>query len=283
MSEGKLLIVEKYTSYEYSQFQGILDNIKSKRIKDLKKSHDEHQKVKEFIISLLNKYGFKFDLIKDNQTSTINYLNYNYIMSLGGDGTVLHASFGISNQLLLAVNTDLKKSAGHLTKLSEKNIKKAIETLVNNKFKLEFLSRISAKLNGKSLPYLALNEVLVSDPRIYSTTHLEIEANKKKSTTISNGILISTKQGSYAFYKSSGGVPFELDGIAYNIIMPYKFKGSLEKNEILSLENKIIIKPKREHYKILFDCQENKSLDLKQGDILEIEINKKNDLKMLIL
>ncbi|MCA9459793.1 MAG: NAD(+)/NADH kinase [Nanoarchaeota archaeon] len=281
--DKKLLIVEKYTSYEYSKLNGILDNISKSRLKDLEKSHKEHKAVKENILSILDKYSFKYDIIKDDNVSKIKYLDYKYIMSLGGDGTVLHASSNISKQIFLAVNTDLKKSSGYLTKLNINNVELAIKSLVKKKAKFDYFSRISAKLNGKKLPFIALNEVLISDPRIYKTTHLEVEVNGQKSKTISNGILISSKQGSYAFYNSSGGKPFEQEKIAYNIIMPYKFDGNLEKNAILSLETKIIIRPKREHYKILFDCQESKSIDLKQGDEIEVKIDKKNDLKVLIV
>ena len=285
MSEGfkikKMLIVEKYTSFEYSEKKGKLEKLSKERLLDLKKSHDAHVKIKEFALSLLDKNKIEYVIIKDDAVNSLSYSHFDSVMSLGGDGTALHAMSQINGQFFFGVNTDTQKSLGKLTKLNRDNLENALTRFLSGKNNVELLDRLSAKVNNNLIAYLAVNEILVADPRIYKTTHLEIEVGKVVSTSISNGIIVATKQGSTAFYKSSEGIPFDTEKIGYNIIMPFSLNGELKKSKVIGINEKIIIKPKREHYKLIFDCHEKRSIDLHQGDIIEIGVDKKDELKVI--
>lgn len=279
----KMLIVEKYTSFEYSEKKGNINKISQKRLEELKKSHQIHNLAKEFVLNLLNKKEIEYVLIKDDEISLVKYSNFNLVMSLGGDGTALHAMSYIENQIFFGVNTDPLKSLGKLTKLNIENLEKALDNYLINQNNFEYINRLSAKINGISLSSFAVNEILIADPRIYKTTHLEIEIEESKLSTISNGIIISTSQGSSAFYKSSGAKEFHNKNLTgYNIIMPFTLNGTLKQTGKINKKTSIIIKPKREHAKIIFDCHEKRSFDLHQGDIVEILTLEKNKIKVVI-
>ncbi len=277
-----MLIVEKYTSFEYSKKKGKFEKLSSKRIEDLKKSHEEHIDIRDFALNLLERNNIEYVLIKDDAICDVNYSHFDAVMSLGGDGTALHAMAYITDQFFFGVNTDLKKSAGKLTRLNRGNLETALDNFLSGEKNVELLDRLSAKVNNVLLPSLAVNEILVADPRIYKTTHLEFEIGKEISSTISNGIIVATKQGSSAFYKSSGAEVFDLEKIGYNIIMPFTLNGNLKKSNIVELAEKIIIRPKREHYKLIFDCHEQRSIELHHGDVIEIGVDKKDRIKVVV-
>lgn len=277
-----MLIVEKYTSFEYSKKNGKVEKLSSRRIEDLKKSHDEHIEIRDFALNLLEKNKIEYVLIKDDAICDANYSHFDAVMSLGGDGTALHAMSYISDQFFFGVNTDLKKSAGKLTKLNRGNLEMALNNFLSGEKNVELLDRLSAKVNNVLLPHLAVNEILVADPRIYKTTHLDFEIGKDVSNTISNGIIVATKQGSTAFYKSSGGEVFDLEKIGYNIIMPFTLNGNLKKSGLFEFAEKMIIRPKREHYKLIFDCHEQRSIELHHGDVVEIGVDKKDRIKVIV-
>lgn len=278
----KMLIVEKYTSFEYSTKNGKFSKLSDKRVEELKKSHDAHVKIREFALSLLEKHSIEYVLIKDEDVGSLSYSHFDSVMSLGGDGTALHAMSYITNQLFFGVNTDLKKSAGKLTKLNVNNLETALDKFLNGKNNIELLDRLCARVNKELIPHLAVNEILIADPRIYKTTHLEFQIEDKNSTTISNGIIVTTKQGSSAFYKSSGADSFNVEKIGYNIIMPFTLNGSLPKSKLISTNEKIIVKPKREHAKLMFDCHEQRSVDLHHGDTIEIGMDKKDRIRIIV-
>ncbi len=273
-----ILVVEKYTSYEYTLKEGNINIFSKKRLDDLKESHNIHKEAVKSILEFLEKHSLNFKLIKDSGILKENYSNYDAIISLGGDGTALHAASKIKSQIFFGVNTDIKKSRGKLTTINKNNFKNAYANAINNQ-NINYWQRLIAIVNNKELEYLAINEILIADPRVYKTSHFNLEIDSNISHIKSNGIIISTPNGSTAIYQSSGGTCFE-KGIGYSIIMPYSISNDFLKSSVFDIEKKIIIYPKREHFKLIFDCNEQRSLDLRHGDVIEVSTAIGKELKV---
>jgi NAD kinase len=283
MNEKNILIVEKYTAYEYTKLNGRENKIKKERLDELKKAHNEHLNIKNKVLNFLKNKNITHKIIKDDEASNIKYNKFTHVISMGGDGTALHASAYIKKQLFMSINTNKNKSVGFLTRICDDNLIEALERLEKNQLNIHKWDRIYAKINNKLCRTLALNEILVAEKKINKTTHIEINIENKLLNTMSNGIVIATNKGSHAFFKSAGGTPFDVKAIAYVLVLPYSMEGELLKSHILKINTKIKLKPKREHIYLYFDSQDNRKYKLHQGDELEIGIDEKNPLRVLYL
>ncbi len=275
------LVVEKYTAYDYTIKNGNISKISSSRLDELKLSHNSHNNIKLKLIKFLEKNNFEYLLVKDDSLKDLTYSKFTHIISLGGDGTAIHASAYIKKQLFIPINTDINKSIGFLSKISEHNLDDALEQLVSSRYKIHKWNRLYVKINNKRCSSLALNEVLIANPNINKTSHILVEIGNKSLSSISNGIIIATNKGSHAFFKSSGGTPFEMNGIAYILLLPYKVSGDLLNSHILKEDTIIKVMPKREHIVLMFDSQESRSYPLNQGDVIEIGVDKNNPLNVI--
>ncbi len=277
----RMLVVEKYTSYEYTLKNGNKGGISDERLADLQRSHDDHVRVKEFALGLLEKNGVSYDVVRDSDVLNVDFSVIYGVMSLGGDGTVTRASAYVKDQLFFGVNSDLSKSVGKLARLNKDNLEETLGRVLNGDERIEEWSRLSARVNGVKQNYVALNEILVSNKSIYRTSHLEVEVGDNVSKIVSNGIVVSTRQGSTAFFKSSGGSTFDVEAIGYNAVMPYSIEGSLQRSGIVGIDEKIIVRPRREHSLLMFDNDE-KSAELHQGDVVQIDVDVEDRLKVVV-
>jgi NAD+ kinase len=125
--------------------------------------------------------------------------NPEIVITLGGDGTVLHAIQALGNKIInipiVAIN---RGTLGFLT-----NYKTLDEFLNTNQYYVEEFQPLKVSINGND-SVLALNEVTIRNQT--DTLILDVNINGKKLETIrGGGICISTSIGSTAINKSLGG------------------------------------------------------------------------------
>ncbi|MEI6728128.1 MAG: adenylyltransferase/cytidyltransferase family protein [bacterium] len=280
--KGLILVVEKYTDLEFLQKQNFdsFNPLKSKQ--ELEKNHFQHIKVKQYVVELLQEQGFNHLLIKEDELNSLDFSKYRVIMTLGGDGTFLHAAKMATNQLMIGVNTNPDKSVGLLTNFNIDTINRVLNELAEGNFKIDLWQRLTVKINHKKLNYLALNEVFIGVPEIYKSSKLEIKIDTKQGLFSGNGLIISTFKGSTGFYKSAAGKGIIKDRFGYANLLPFLKSGDLEYSQTLSVSEKIVIMPERAHHVAVFDGDESRQVDLKQGDKLEVFVDPKKCLKVLV-
>ncbi len=101
------------------------------------------------------------------------------VISVGGDGTFLDASHHVNSLPLLGINSSRSSSFGHFCLASLKNIEKVLDDIENDNIKTIKLLRLELLLNGKVLPDLVLNEVLIahSNPAAASRFIVHLKRN----------------------------------------------------------------------------------------------------------
>jgi nicotinamide-nucleotide adenylyltransferase len=272
-----ILVVEKYTDLEFLQKQNFegFNPVKSKQ--ELEKNHFQHIKVKQYVIELLQEQGFNHLLIKEDQLNDIDFSKYGVVITLGGDGTFLHAAKMATTQRMIGVNTNPDKSVGLLTNFNIDTVNQVLNELAEGNFKIDLWQRLSVKINHKKLSYLALNEVFVGVPEIYKSSMLEVKIETKRALFSGNGLIVATFKGSTGFYKSAVGKNITKDRFGYANLLPFLKSGNLEYSQTVSISEKIVIIPERAHHVVVFDGD-----DLKQGDRLEIFVDPKKCLKVLV-
>ncbi|HZK55026.1 MAG TPA: NAD(+)/NADH kinase [Desulfosporosinus sp.] len=131
-----------------------------------------------------------------------------FIISLGGDGTLLQAareaaSFGIP---VLGVNLG---RLGFLCEIERDDIFGALEKVVNQNYIIQerlMLSATVKRVGEEDLTHLVLNDVVFS--RECTDSVITLQANLSGEPTISypaDGLLVSTPTGSTAYSLSAGG------------------------------------------------------------------------------
>lgn len=205
----KALILYKISSYEI-YFLNKSSSLFGKNNKDIdsvtkrfKEAHKAHYETLASIEKVLAEHKISYN--KSPRGENIKYSSYDLVITVGGDGTFLEASRMIDGQLLIGVNSDVKRSVGKLCTCNMRSFKKIISCLTRNKYVTKKLYRLQIEKNNKIISSHCLNEALIchSNPAAMSRYLLDINGIEEEQH--SSGIWISTPSGSTGAISSAGG------------------------------------------------------------------------------
>ena len=186
----------------------IVANIKQKNIRDILKKVIGFVDDFELDIAAAKSLGMKGLEIKD--------LTGDVIISLGGDGTILHILSQI-NKPILGINFG---GVGFLNELEpDSDVFAAIDNIINKKYYEEKLHRIDTYLNGLMVG-TAVNEIVLHTSRVAKIQGFEVSTNGKLIDSFrGDGVIIATPTGSTS-YSMSVGAPILYPTMKSNIIVP---------------------------------------------------------------
>ncbi len=169
------------------------------------------EKAKAIREQLLRLGAMRVD-IEDQSTQGITALDYDCVVTLGGDGTLIRAARGLAGSGLPLVGINLGHM-GYLTVASkDAEIPRVLEKLILDDFTVEERMMLRGRIirNGHESPrdreWLALNEVVVSRKYNAGPVHFRIKVNGAFLNEYkADGIIISTPTGSTAYNLSAGG------------------------------------------------------------------------------
>ena len=146
----------------------------------------------------------------------IQDLSGDVIISLGGDGTILHILSQI-NKPILGINFG---GVGFLNELEpESDILTAIDNVTHKKYFEEKLHRIDTYLNELNVG-TAVNEIVLHTSRVAKIQGFEISTNGKLIDSFrGDGVIIATPTGSTS-YSMSIGAPIIYPTMESNLIVP---------------------------------------------------------------
>jgi NAD+ kinase len=131
--------------------------------------------------------------------------DFDLVVTVGGDGTVLHASHAIARTPVLAVNSAPDSSVGFFTCTDAAKFGDKLDEVLAGELKPVRLSRMEVRVNGKVVTDRALNDVLFCHDCPASTTRYVLACNGLSESQLSSGVWVSTAAGSTAAVKSAGG------------------------------------------------------------------------------
>jgi len=150
--------------------------------------------------------------------------SYDFLICLGGDGTILHAAgkSALYDIPLLGINLG---NVGYLTDANKSEAFKSLERVLNGEFALEKRMMLNADLTayGRSKINPALNEIHLSRGTS-NMIRIKVWINDDYIDAYRcDGILISTPTGSTAYNLSAGGPILKPDGnmIAITPVCPH--------------------------------------------------------------
>lgn len=138
------------------------------------------------------------------------------VVVVGGDGTFIRTSHYLKDLPILGINSEPEQSVGEWMSLTANQLD-LLGKIFTREFRIEEYCRIRAILNDKEIKELAINEIFVGAKNQYHTSRYFIEVGSEKEEHRSSGVLVVTKRGSTAWYKSAGGNPFFHDDLKYMV------------------------------------------------------------------
>jgi len=181
-------------------------------------------------ISILKKNNVS--IYRFNVDNNFNYeLNYDFVFSFGGDGTILGAISRLKNKTCKIFGIDMG-TLGFLTSAKLQNMKACIQKILVGDYFLDRRMMIEMKMKNKSKLIAhdtALNDVVVSQRKIARLSKLDVFCNSKKvGTYIADGLIIATPTGATAYSLSAGGplVHPTLDAFVITAICPHSLMQS---------------------------------------------------------
>lgn len=164
-------------------------------------------------------YKIFYDKLIENEVSISEYStfdsheclkdNFDYLISIGGDGTILRAATFVRNYNLPIIGINAGR-LGFLATIQEENIEKLLTRVVANDFSISKRTLVSLHAHPENVDLedinFALNEITVS--RKDTTSMITIETyinNEYLNSYWADGLIISTPTGSTGYSLSCGG------------------------------------------------------------------------------
>ncbi len=183
-----------------------------------------------------------------------------YILSLGGDGTLIHMSceFASIGVPFVGINTG---NLGFLTAIEAENWQEAVDKILADEVFISKRIILDAKV-GKD-EFRAINEVVIKS--LYRVVELEVKVNDEEFLKITgDGVIISSQTGSTAYSLSAGGpiVDPDLDCL---LITPINPIGLPIPSVVISPEDVVQVGIKKgEDISLVIDGQEHTKLTAEQ-------------------
>ena len=170
-------------------------------------------------------YKIFYDKLIENEVSLSEYStfdsheclkdNFDYLISIGGDGTILRAATFVRNYNLPIIGINAGR-LGFLATIQEENIEKLLTRVVANDFSISKRTLVSLHAHPENVDLedlnFALNEITVS--RKDTTSMITIETyinNEYLNSYWADGLIISTPTGSTGYSLSCARTAFSDD------------------------------------------------------------------------
>ena len=208
MSHPRVLVVHRrsaYTDFIANQTSRIKKLIESgdPLVASLVSAHDNHIASMETVEGVLRDRGVSATWRHD--IGDLNPDTFDLVVTVGGDGTVLHASHAIEKTAVLAVNSSPSTSVGFFTCTDAAHFGEFLDRVLDRRIQPRKLSRMEVRVNDRRVTDLALNDVLFCHDCPASTTRYVLGFNGTREDQLSSGVWVSTAAGSTAAIKSAGG------------------------------------------------------------------------------
>lgn len=180
-----------------------------------------------------------------DKSNPLERLNTDFIITLGGDGTILRACISIPKPEppILAINMGVR---GFLTEVPPKQAFAAVDKCLSGDFQIEKCMKLSITSDSAKFPD-ALNEVVVSADEPAKLLYTRILKNSERILNCqSDGLMAATQTGSTGYSLSAGGPVLDLEvnafvltpicplGLFHPVVFPADSKLTIE-----------VVKPKR--------------------------------------
>ena len=171
---------------------------------DLQRAHAVHEESMEAIVHALHQLPLEFDLAYRADLKATKR-RYDLVVSVGGDGTFLQAARSVEHTPLLGVNSDPLRSEAVFCAATRQTFSALCRQALERALPELRLYRLQLHLNGKQIPYRALNDVLVVHDDPATMSRYRVRVGKRVELQKSSGLWVATAAGSSSAVLAAGG------------------------------------------------------------------------------
>jgi len=181
----------------------------------IRKSHECQKRSFDSVVKSLDELGIKHEAIYRAGLSEIT--GRDLVISLGGDGTFLEVSHYVKSTPMLGVNSDPGEggSVGYFCCATADNFSEVMKNI--GRAPITRLNRLELILEGKNIPEMVLNDIMVAHTNPVATTMCDVVSDGKQFRHKGYGFLVSTAAGSTGSMYCANGIvmPLDSDKIEY--------------------------------------------------------------------
>ncbi len=245
-------------------------------------SKDESMTLAQEIARYLKTKGIVSEFLSfDGFVDNTDFKGFDFVVSLGGDGTVLYAARNASKYGIPVFPVNLGEF-GFIASVQPDEWQKEIKTFLDGKaiYEKRSLLKVEVIRSGKKVySSLSLNDAVISVERGVSTTMLSVKRNDLPLCRLkADGLILSTPTGSTAYSAAAGG-PILSPELEAFVLTPLNSFSLSSRPIVLSPDSKLEIKIEKSRSRghcLTVDGQE--PFSLLPDDIISVSMNKKKVL-----
>ena len=218
---------------------------------------------------------FSYDVTKSpDSVSGADFKGYDFVITLGGDGTVLFACRGCAPLGIPVFPVNLGEF-GFLACVSADSWEKTLSDFLEEKVLAGSRSLVAAEVlrEGKSVfKTTGMNDVVLSSAGATRLVNFNVAFNRALLGPFkANGLIISTATGSTAFSAAAGGpiIDPSLDGL---LLTPLNSFSLSARPLVFSAEGELAITVLPSRQKIALSADGQINFDLAEGDVIILKI-----------
>ncbi|QQG35126.1 MAG: NAD(+)/NADH kinase [Deltaproteobacteria bacterium] len=167
---------------------------------------DQVEDCLSIVIKVLNDAKVIYSIVsRDKVVSTARLAQYDIIITVGGDGTLLGVCHYVSGQIVIGVNSNLEKSVGGLCVANKLNFKEIFNDIIGLKLYPLELVRIKVSSDTLLVGHSACNDIMLVKKNKMGLLTLEVNFGCLKEQFKCTSLIISTPCGSTGIIRDFGG------------------------------------------------------------------------------
>lgn len=242
-------------------------------------SKDESMSLSQEIANFLKTKKIETDFLSfDGFSDNAPIVGYDFVVTLGGDGTVLYAARNAVDNAIPVFPVNLGQF-GFIASVQPSEWKDKLELFLSKKASVEERSMLYVEVireNKIIYSSLGMNDAVISAKRAASTISLAIDYDALPLCKLkSDGVIVSTSTGSTAYSAAAGG-PIVAPNLNAFVVTPTNPFSLSSRPIVLNPDGKLSIyieKSRTKEISITVDGQE--PFELQLGDTVSICQNKK--------
>lgn len=237
-------------------------------------SHSEHESTVREVEQALLSAGVDWTVVP-RKPEGFDASDFDLVITVGGDGTLLNASHSVTDTPVLAINSAPSTSVGFFCGARSGSAAEAIFAALSGTLKRTRLSRMSVRINGHKIAPRVLNDALFCHASPAATSRYLIRLDGIEEEHKSSGFWVGPAAGSTAAQHSAGGRVLPLTSKRLQLVVrePYTPHGERYKlrHALVVPGEPLIVRSKMHDAKIFFDGPDN-MVDIHFGDVLEFAV-----------
>jgi NAD+ kinase len=228
----RVLVIYKKSTYQLwvserknPHAQALLKR-KDRAVERMLAAHEDHVHTIQAARQTLD--GLGVDAVFRYRADADRAENFDLVITLGGDGTLLWASHLVGKQPMLAINTAPQDSIGYFCGGTKDTLEESLTAAIQGKLPARQLTRMQITLDGEVVSRRVLNDVLFCHECPAATTRYLIRHGGREEDQRSSGLWVGPAAGSTAAQRSAGGKVLPLDSSQMQFVVrePYMPNGT---------------------------------------------------------